>query len=40
MVCEICGDEYYGEASNVMLCKKHYDEAPINDSFYRDEVVK
>ena len=38
MICEICGDTYYGESSNVPLCKKHYDDAPTNDSTYLDKI--
>lgn len=40
MICEICGKDYYGEANNVMLCKKHYEEAPINNPCYREEKVR
>lgn len=29
MKCQICGDDYYGEAGGKPLCKKHYDEAGI-----------
>jgi len=41
MKCQICGDDYYGECNNKLLCKKHYDEEEIDSvDYYKDEDDK
>ncbi len=37
MKCQICGDDYYGECNNKLLCKKHYDKEEIDSGEQKEQ---